>query len=221
MMVGPMSALERVRALLAEAPGLGRASDLAPTQLPVADAFTPLLPGLRPGSVLGVTGTGATSLALALVARASTDSWTAVAGMPALSLVAASELGVAIDRVVVVPEAGIDALAAVVDAFDLVVARPAMAARDIRKLHARIRERDAVVVWIGNTTEADLRLESSTAQWHGIDDGHGYLRARKLTVTAVGRGSAAQTKRTTLWLPDDEGGVSTATDVVPLMRRTG
>ena len=138
MMVGPMSArmqrcdspgMDRVRALLADSPDLGRASDLAPTHLPVADAFTSLLPGLRLGSVLGVTGTGATSLALALVARASTDSWTAVAGLPALSLVAASELGVAIDRVVVVPEAGIDALAAVVDAFDLVVARPAMAAR--------------------------------------------------------------------------------------------
>src|SRR5437762_1420206 len=101
MMVGPMSALDRVRALLADSPDLGRASDLAPTHLPVADAFTSLLPGLRPGSVLGVTGTGATSLALAIVARASTDSWTAVAGLPALSLVAASELGVAIDRVVV------------------------------------------------------------------------------------------------------------------------
>jgi len=32
-----MSALERVRALLAEAPGLGRACDLAPVHLPVAD----------------------------------------------------------------------------------------------------------------------------------------------------------------------------------------
>lgn len=215
-----MSALDRVRALLADSPDLERASDLAPTHLPVADAFTPLLAGLRPGSVLGVTGIGATSLALALVARASTDSWTAVAGLPALSLVAASELGVAIDRVVVVPEAGIDALAAVVDAFDLVVARPALSARDVRNLHARIRERDAVFVTIGPTVEADLRLQSASAEWHGIDGGHGYLRARKLTVTAVGRGSAAQTKRTTLWLPDDEGGVSSATDVVSL-RRTG
>src|SRR5690349_11416134 len=127
MMVGPMSALERVRALLAENLDLERASDLAPTHLPVFDAFTTLLPGLAPGTTLGVTGTGATSLALALVARASKDSFTAVAGLPALSLVAASELGIAIDRVVVVPEATIDVLAAVVDAFDLVVARPALA----------------------------------------------------------------------------------------------
>ena len=217
-----MSALERVRALLAEAPGLERASHLAPTHLPVAEAFAALLPGLRPGSTLGVTGIGATSLALALVARASADAWTAVAGLGALSLVAASELGVATDRVVVVPEAGIDVLAAVVDAFDLVIARPALAPRDVRKLHARVRERDAVLVSVGRTAEVDLRLEATAAQWHGIDAGHGYLRARTITVTAVGRGSAAQKKRATLWLPDDEGGVSLASNatVVPL-RRTG
>jgi hypothetical protein len=215
-----MSALERVRALLAESPALERASDLAPTHLPVADAFTTLLPGLRPGTMLGVTGTGATSLALALVARASRDSFTAVAGLPSLSLVTASELGVAIDRVVVVPEATIDVLAAVVDAFDLVVACPALSSRDIRNLHARIRERDAVLISIGTTAEADLHLQATNARWHGIDDGHGYLRARKLTVTAAGRGHAAHAKHATLWLPDDDGGVSVASDVVPL-RRTG
>ena len=212
-----MSALERVRALLAESPALERASDLAPTHMPVSDAFATLLPGLRPGTTLGVSGTGATSLALALVARASQDSFTAVAGLPSVSLVAASELGVAIDRVVVVPEATLDVLAAVVDAFDLVVARPALAPRDVRKLQARLRERDAVLISIGRTSEADMRLECTGARWHGIDDGHGYLRARKLTVAATDHG---QTKRVTLWLPDEEGGVSVASDIVPL-RGTG
>ena len=196
---------------------LKRASDLVPVHLPVNDAFTSIVPGLRPGTMLGVTGTGATSLALALVARASTDSFTVVAGLPSLNLVAASELGVAIDRVVVVPEATIDVLAAVVDAFDLVVARPQLGARDVRNLRARIRERDAVLISIGNTTEVDMHLQATDAQWHGLDDGHGYLRARKLTVAATVHG---QTKRTTLWLPDDEGGVSVATDVIRL-RRTG
>jgi hypothetical protein len=213
-----------VSALLADTPGLGRASDLAPVTLPVLTPFTGLLPlgGLQPGSTLGISGIGATSLALALVARASSDSWTAVAGLSAVNLVAAHELGVATDRVVVVPETGIDVLAAVVDAFDLVVARPALAARDARRLDARVRERDAVLVYIGRTTEADVRLHSTGSSWEGIDEGHGYLRARSLTVTATGRGSAAQGKHVTLWLPDDEGRVSVADDpiVVPF-RRTG
>src|SRR5713101_907309 len=100
MLVGPVTALDRVRALLAEAPGLERASELAPVRVPVLQPFERVLPeaGLRPGSVTGVTGTGSTSLALALIARATRESWTAVAGLPSLNLVAASELGVAIDR---------------------------------------------------------------------------------------------------------------------------
>jgi hypothetical protein len=213
-----------VRALLADNPGLGRASDLAPVTLPVLEPFTGLLPlgGLQPGSTLGVSGVGATSLALALVARASTDSWTVVAGLSAVSLVAAHELGVATDRVVVVPETGIDVLAAVVDAFDLVVARPALAARDARRLDARVRERDAVLVYIGRTSEADVRLHTTSSRWEGIEEGHGHLRTRRLTVTATGRGSAAQGKRVTLWLPDEEGQVSVVEEpiVVPF-RRTG
>jgi hypothetical protein len=220
MLVCPMSALERVRALLAEAPGLERASDLAPVHLPVLGPLTTLLPGLRPGSTLSVTGPGATSLALALVARASTDAWTAVAGLPSISLVAACEFGVAIDRVVVIPETSIDVLAAVVDAFDLVVGRPPRAARDAQKLYARARERDAVLVFVGPTSEADLRVQTSSAEWHGIDNGHGYLRARKLTVTATGRGSAARPKRTSLWLPDPDGQVSVVAPVVPLDTRS-
>jgi hypothetical protein len=213
-----MSALERVRALLEQAPGLQRASHLAPTYLPVHDAFAPLLPGLRPGSTIGVSGIGATSLALALVARASADSFTAIAGLPSLNLVSASELGVAIDRVVVVSEATVDALAAVADAFDLVIARAALAPRDARNLQARVRERDAVLVTIGQLADSDMRLQTTNAVWDGLDAGHGYLRARRLTITAVGRGIGAHAKTTTLWLPDDEGGVSVATDVIELRR---
>jgi hypothetical protein len=212
-----MGALERVKALLAEAPGLERASRLRPSYLPVPGAFAGLLPGLRPGSVTGVTGTGATSLALALIAPASADAWTAIVGLPAVNLVAACELGVVIDRVVVVPEARSDVVAAVVDAFDVVLARPLA---DMRKVAPRVRERDAVLVCVGRTNDADLRLDVTAARWHGLDGGHGHLRARRLTVTAAGRGSSARPKAADLWLPNDEGGVSAAGDVVAF-RRTG
>jgi hypothetical protein len=221
MLVSPMSALDRVRALLAEAPGLERASELAPVRLSVLPPFMGLLPdgGLRPGTTLGVTGTGATSLALALVAQATRDTWTAVAGLPALNLVAASELGVAIDRVVVVPETTVDVLAALVDAFDIVIARTALSARDTRRLYARVRERDAVLLTLGSATETDLRLDTTASSWHGITNGQGYLRARTLTVTATGRGNAAHGRQTTLWLPDEDGQVSLADNV--RMLRTG
>src|SRR5919106_1534888 len=99
---------DAVRALLAGSPALQRASRLAPTRLPVLPAFEDILPfgGLRPGTTIGVTGVGATSLALSLVARASRELWTAAVGLPSLGLRAAAELGVDLDHLVVVAEPG-------------------------------------------------------------------------------------------------------------------
>ena len=73
----------------------------------------PLLPGggLRRGATVSVTAAagvgGATSLALALVAEASrAGSWVAAVGLPSLGLVAADELGVALERLVLVAAPG-------------------------------------------------------------------------------------------------------------------
>ena len=117
---------DRLSVLLAEAPGLERASRLAPPRLPVLPAFEEILPdaALRPGTTLSITGSASTSLALALLARASRESWTAAVGLPSLGLRAATELGVDLDHLVVVAEPGkrsTDVLAAVVDAFDVVL----------------------------------------------------------------------------------------------------
>src|SRR5690349_19397575 len=94
---------DQLTALL-EAPGIERASRLIAAPVPVLPALADVLPerGLRPGSVVSTGGIGATSLALALVAEASKDSWTAVVGMPSVGLCAGAELGVDLDRVVVV-----------------------------------------------------------------------------------------------------------------------
>jgi hypothetical protein len=87
----------------------------------------------------------------------------------------------------------------------------------MRRLYARVRERDAVFLTLGSATETDLRLDATASSWHGITNGHGYLRARTLTVTATGRGNAANGKQTTLWLPDVQGQVS-LTDNVRMLR---
>lgn len=212
----------RLAALLAEAPGLERASQLAPPRLPVLPVFEKILPygGLRPGTTVGITGVGATSLALALVARSSQESWTAAVGLPALGLPAAGELGVALDRLVAVPDPGTQwtsVLAALVDAFDLVIARPSHD-RDARRLSGRVRERDAVLVVIGRWPECDLMLHGTTAMWHGLGRGHGHLRTRSVTVAVGGRGAASRPRHATLWLPDGDGQVSLAASVTSLRR---
>ena len=125
-------------------------------RLPVLPALEALLPGagLRRGTTVAVGAApgvaGATSLALALAAGASqAGSWVAAVGLGSLGLVAAAELGVALERLVMVAEPGRDregwasVMGALVDGFDIVLVaalgrlRPA----DARRLVARVRER--------------------------------------------------------------------------------
>jgi len=92
---------------LTRAAGLVRPVTLARERLlPVAAPLVPLLPqgGLLRGTVMTVEGEqGGSAMALALVAEASAEgAWIAVVGWPAMGVVAAGELGVALERLVVV-----------------------------------------------------------------------------------------------------------------------
>ncbi|MCU1374778.1 MAG: uncharacterized protein JWO68_2064 [Actinomycetia bacterium] len=184
--------------------------------LPVLEALHPLLPdGLRRGSVVGVAGgPGATTLALALaVATSAAGSWTAVVGAPSLGLLAVDELGVTPERLLVVPEPRRESwatvVAALIDAVDLVVlAARRVAPGEVRRLTARAREREAVLValppsgWPG----ADVRLTVGRSTWDGpCGGGAGRLVARRAEVVADGRGAAARQRRATLWLPGPDG----------------
>src|SRR3954447_23304137 len=88
--------------------------------LPVLDALEPLLPdGIRRGVTATVDGgPGATSLALALGAAASqAGPWAAVVGAPSLRLLAATELGIAPERLLVVADPPATSVATVVAAL--------------------------------------------------------------------------------------------------------
>jgi hypothetical protein len=199
-------------------------------RLPVLPVLEDLLPGagLRRGATVAVGAAagvgGATSLAMALVAEASrAGSWVAAVGLPSLGLVAADELGVALERLVLVAAPERDAwggvVAALVDGFDLVLlqaGRTGVRPADARRLIARARERGAVLVQLGAgwPEGADLTLQITHARWEGLDAGHGHLRARKVRITRAGRGEAAQPRRVDLWLPAASGLVERATPPV-------
>jgi hypothetical protein len=55
-----------------------------------------------------------------------------------------------------------------------------------------------------------LRLRVVSQRWTGLGDGHGRLRACRAEVTADGRGEAAMTRASWLWLPAEDGGIATA-----------
>jgi hypothetical protein len=196
--------------------------------LPVLPALEGLLPepGLRRGTTVSVGGgPGATSLALALGAAASAaGSWAGAVGLPSLGLEAAGELGVALERLLLVeppPDRWATVVAALLDAVDLVhvALPPRVRTGDARRLAARARERGAVLVvhvpgapGAGAWPEApSVRLTVAEATWEGpAGDGAGRLTARRVEVVGGGRGAAARPRRGALWLPDATGAVRPA-----------
>lgn len=185
--------------------------------LPIVPALEAVLPGgLRRGSTVAVGGS--VSLALALLGAASAaGAWSALVGMPALCAEAALEYGLDLSRVAVVPQpergwtgAGwATAIGALIDAVDIVVARPParVVPGDVRRLAARARTREAVLVAFGEWPGADVRLTARHGEWDGIGHGYGRLRRRRLLVEAAGRGAYARPRSASLWLPAAGGGV--------------
>lgn len=186
--------------------------------LPVLGPLVPLFPegALRRGSVVGVRGPGATSLAMAVAAGPSASgAWTAVVGDPDLGLAAVGELGVALERLLVVrpePSAWSSALAALVGAVDVVVVAPKHHVReaDARRMGARLRERGSVLIHVGDRwpVGADVQLDIAAGEWQGLGDGHGVLQSRRLDVHGGGRGSASRPRSLELLVPGPDGAVA-------------
>src|SRR3954467_9730570 len=198
--------------------------------LPVHPALREVLPsGLRRGSTMAVSGS--ISLLLALLGAASADgAWCALVGFPRISAEAASEYGMDLRRLALIPAPGegwTPAVGALLASVDVVAARPprgrGLAPGDVRRLAARARSKDAVLVpyvsdaWPG----ADVRLQARSGTWVGIGEGTGRLRARQVEVSAGGRGPAARPRIATLWLPADGGGLAEAAPLAPVIDLAG
>ncbi|HEX2052445.1 MAG TPA: hypothetical protein VHJ78_01795 [Actinomycetota bacterium] len=190
--------------------------------LPVLPALESILPNrsLQRGSTLLVQGgPGSHSLALALAAGASqAGSWVAVVGSNTLGVASAGELGVVLERLVLVasPPASLwpTVVAALIDAFDVVLVDwPDVPGNMARRLGMRTRERKAVLLPVASGLKgrpwneaADVRLTVGHVRWQGIGWGYGRLAARQVEVETGGRRSP-RPYRTVLWLPDERGGI--------------
>ena len=206
-------------------PPVGRVPEHAGGALPVAPFVAALLPGgLTRGLTLCVSGS--TSLVLTLLAEASAaGGWVAVVGMPAVGVLAAHQLGLALDRVVLVPDPGPDGprvLAALVDGVDaVVVGDVALADADRRRLSARARERASVLVATTPWPGASVVLSVEGTRWSGVGRGDGRLRDRVLTVSRYGRGAAARGWRGEVQLHGSTVDVVAPRDVVVELERVG
>lgn len=170
--------------------------------LPTPPALRPLLPGgsLRAGSAYSVRGSW--QLALSFLAEASqSGAWCGVLGCPGFGAEAAVELGVALDRCVLVPTPGQHALTlagTLSETLSVIVARfdARVAPADIERLSARLREHGSALVVLGDWARSESRLTAMSSQWEGLGKGHGSLAARELTVLSEDRrGTKSHTVR--------------------------
>lgn len=175
--------------------------------LPVPDVFGALLPGagLQRGWITRVEGgPSARALAWALLAQITTSGgWIAAVDVPGISLAAARDVGVAIERIVVVssPDSGAwsAAVAALIGAVDVVVfdsPRHRVAPSEHRRLASRARERGSVLLELATSSrparlesqlQYDLAFSTKPLAWEGLGNGHGCLRGRALDVAVSGR----------------------------------
>ena len=202
-------------------PVLPPASAASERLLPAHPVLAAVLPqaALQRGTVVHCSGTAAESLALLVASTASYEgAWTAVAGGDTLGLRAAVELGISLERLVIVRDAPTgfseqqwgEILAVMIDGFDLVLVgrravdriRPAIA----RRLQARAQSRGAITVLIGNqgTFIADIEVRAAVGEWSGLGQGHGCARAREVQIEITGR-RVPRPQQVTAWLPSDLG----------------
>lgn len=189
--------------------------------VPVPEPLTSLFPGggLQQGWSVGVTGSGGWSLGLALLGAAlHGDGWAAGVGVEELGLVAGDELGVPLQRVLLVESPGTanqaSVVAALVEVVDVICLGPlgSFSVRDARRLSARAREQGAVLLHLDGGRSwpqaLDVTLTVEPGAWVGVGQGHGHLQVRPATITATGRRSMAKTRQVEVLLPGRGGGLA-------------
>jgi hypothetical protein len=210
----PSSLAERFPALTAAA-----ASERT---LPVHESLIELLPSLQRGSTIACGGQAGVSLALALAATPSREgAWVGVVGLAELGICAAADMGLRLERLVMVAGdtsgagTAVDVLAAMIDGFDVIVIGPrigrgasTLAPGAVRRLQARAQSRGVVMLTVGvPALGADLRLTADDSQWVGLGNGHGVATGRRVLVEVSGR-RMPRPRRATMWLPDVHGDIA-------------
>lgn len=189
--------------------------------LAVPEPLLPLFPfgGLQKGQSVGFRGSGSWSVAMAMAGTlAGNDGWMAVVGIEELGLAAVAELGVRLDRLLLIettpPAQLATVVAALVGAVGVIALSPNrdVGHRDARRLTARARERGTTLFHLDGgrhwSQALDLMITTKPEHWEGIGQGHGHLRWRRLSVEAIGRRSSARRRRVSVLLPGPGGGLA-------------
>lgn len=161
--------------------------------LPTAPELRPLLPGgaLRKGASYTVQGSQQLALAL-LTAASAAGVWCGVIGVPDFGAEAAAALGIALDRCVLIPDPGAEAIGltgALSEVLTVVLLRLPTRPRsgDTERIAARLREHGSALVVTGDWPHPESALRVTGSRWSGLGHGHGALSGRELSVQSHDR----------------------------------
>ncbi len=156
--------------------------------------LAPLLPGgaLRSGSPTRRPARSRSRCCCSR-ARSAAGAWCGVVGMPEFGTEAAAGLGVALDRLVLVPDPGehwLAVTAQLTEVLPVVLVRPparGASPAETARLASRLRQRDATLLVAGPWSGRRRRSRPTGGSWSGIGAGWGYLAARELDVAVTAR----------------------------------
>lgn len=183
--------------------------------LPITPALAGLLPdqGLRVGSAYSLSPSP--SLLGALLSAASQKgSWCAIIGMPTIGVEAMADLGVDLERLVLVPDPGprwLTVATALSEVIPLIAVHPRSRASDadISRLNARLRDRGCTLLVTAPWPQSEATIRVEKTEWHGLGEGWGLLADRTMTLRATSRRQEAP-RRVQVRLPDALGEVAIA-----------
>jgi hypothetical protein len=176
---------------------------------PTVPALTELFPdhGLRRGAIYELSPQH--TLLWALIAQMTQlGHFVGLVGLQHLGLRSAQDLGVDLERLVIISDprgAWWDATTTLVDALSLVALRPGgtvPSAHQRDRFHARLRERGATLLLSGRWPGADASVSVEQSRWDGIEAGAGVLQRQHLTLAHRSRRDA-DTRRIALTVSAD------------------
>lgn len=174
-----------------------RISSMQPARLdqglPTPPALRPLLPNgaLRKGAPTAVQGS--LQLALSLLSGVSASgAWCGVIGVPSLGFEAAAQVGLGLDRLVLIPDPGRHALSIAGMLSEVLTAlilcpRTQPSPGEVERLHARLRDHGTALVVTNAWPRSDTALRVTNSRWSGLGTGHGLLDTHELSVQSVDR----------------------------------
>jgi hypothetical protein len=189
---GPAATRADVRALQQ------RIRDLEVTRVDNAVfAVTPALEGLFPEAGLRRGSTyeidASSSLLWSLLAGPTSQGvWCAVVGMPDVGVAAAEDMGVNLDRLILVPSPDsqwLSVVSALIDVVGIVAlgTHAIPSDRMLSTLTGRLREREATLLVRSGWPRTEAQIGVETHAWRGLGAGHGVLHEHCVRITLNAR----------------------------------